>query len=124
MFDNFHARVRRHTGPLCVYRIYENSVSSSLSRLSRFWGLRVVAGDFPTILKSGVCDIKHLLRRRFYVWYPIKWTSYSVILILSLRVSPCRHTARRQRGGSRRCGRSNSAPRDGATACLCGYSSD
>jgi len=109
---------------MCVYRIHENSVSSPLSRLSWLWILRVVAGDFPTISKSGVCDIKHLLRQRFYVWYPIKWTSYSVILVLSLRVSPCRHRARRQRGGPRRCGRSNSAPRDEATACLCGYSSD
>ena len=111
-------------GRFCVYRIHENSVSSSLPRLNRLWVLRVVTGDLPTISKLGLCDIKHPLRQRFYAWYPIKWTSYSVILILSLRLSPCPHRARRQRGGPRRCGRSSSAPRDEATACLCGYSND
>lgn len=104
--------------------MHENSLSSSLSRLNRIWGLGVVTGDLPTISNLGVCNIKHPLRQRFCAWYPIKWTSYSVILILSLRVSPCRHTARRQRGGPRRCGRSSSAPRDEGTTCLCGYSSD
>ena len=111
-------------GRLCVYMIHENSLSSSLPCLNRLWSLRVVTGDLPTISNLGVCVIKHPLRQRFYAWYPIKWTSYSLILILSLRVSPCRHTARRQRGGPRRCDRSSSAPRDEVTACLCGYSSD
>lgn len=111
-------------GVTCVYRIPGNSISSSLPLLNRLWCLRVATGDLPVISKSGVCDIIHPLRQRFYAWYLMNWISYCVILLLSLSVSPCRHTALQQRGDPRRCGRSSSALRDEATAYLCGYSSD
>jgi hypothetical protein len=112
-------------GATCVCIGYlATSISSSLPRLNRLRSLRAVNGDLPVTSKLGVWDIPHPLRQRFDAWYLIKWASYSVIMILSLRFSPCRHTSRRQRGGPRRCGRSSSAQRDEVTAYLCGYSTD